>query len=858
MWTFDEENKHELDLNRLKNAIDLGLYSLLSIAQSIGELNITDEISIKVVTNNMHIITGEEALYPEKAIVNGPIRTIPQEYQNLRCTGIDIENSKWNKTKEKQIVECLLQELNVQAADILVAYRHKLRFVQSFEPMRLTKCNEESLYLKEKGVYIITGGFDGVGLEIAEYLVEAVKARLVLISSSLLPPREEWDNYLKLNNEHGKTVNGIKKVKQMEERGAEILTMCADVSDMKQMERAMEEIDRRFSEINGVVHSAVMSDEGLKQLRTREITDSTIAQKTKGTLIINKLMQGRKLDFILYCSSISSIAPLRGQAGYCSANNFLDAFANYAKTKDKTFVISINLDAWQETSTVGKMNFNDLLPINPKDKLTSLECIEVFKRIMESELPDRLSNQVIVSKQDLKEYLNPGDNLDEQDYEQPRNVKTQPQHHQRPDLNTLYIAPESEIEKIFVSVWAQILGIEEIGVNDNFFDLGGDSLKTTHMVAMLRKNNIAIDGAFKYPTISELSKHVHFINDTTKSSDEKLQSIPMISDETVKTLDIKPDHKSWRTCYEDIVVTVLNWLGRGHELMYLESWQFSFMTNTEVSISIGQRLNYDLLTEEEKVLSLIKRFYGVDLKVHLQKDMDETIAAIGRELQLKKPVIIGIDSYWIPWDSAFQIVHWNHAILIVGIDEEKQQVHCTDPFYSIEHCVMSYESIQNGIQNYVTFEIDDNYDTNFDWRESFKNIVLKDKNPENDKNIFKEIRSLANAIENSLDVAKETEGYKDAGTIPLNQSLREIAFGRYKFAKLVEYLAKRYQISELFLLSNKIKLMGVKWDEIREEMFKVLASSTYIPIDEIVVKIQEAANYEESIAHQLFSLGKSE
>ena len=47
----------------------------------------------------------------------------------------------------------------------------------------------------------------------------------------------------------------------------------------------------------------------------------------------------------------------------------------------------------------------------------------------------------------------------------------------RPELNTPYEAPETELERWLVSLWSEVLKIDPVGIHDNFFELGGDSLQ---------------------------------------------------------------------------------------------------------------------------------------------------------------------------------------------------------------------------------------------------------------------------------------------------------------------------------------------------------------------------------------------
>jgi len=74
-----------------------------------------------------------------------------------------------------------------------------------------------------------------------------------------------------------------------------------------------------------------------------------------------------------------------------------------------------------------------------------------------------------------------------------------------------YEAPRSEMEEKLVSIWQEVLGAEKIGINDNFFDLGGHSLKATSMVSKIHKElnvEVPLREVFKTPTIKGLSEYM--------------------------------------------------------------------------------------------------------------------------------------------------------------------------------------------------------------------------------------------------------------------------------------------------------------------------------------------------------------
>ena len=74
-----------------------------------------------------------------------------------------------------------------------------------------------------------------------------------------------------------------------------------------------------------------------------------------------------------------------------------------------------------------------------------------------------------------------------------------------------YIAPQTEIERTIAAIWQSALRLEQVGIHDNFFDLGGQSLLMTQVQGKLRatlKRDISMVDMFKYPTISALAAYL--------------------------------------------------------------------------------------------------------------------------------------------------------------------------------------------------------------------------------------------------------------------------------------------------------------------------------------------------------------
>jgi amino acid adenylation domain-containing protein len=81
----------------------------------------------------------------------------------------------------------------------------------------------------------------------------------------------------------------------------------------------------------------------------------------------------------------------------------------------------------------------------------------------------------------------------------------------RPQLETAYLAPFTRMEKLIVDTWKEILKLDKIGINDNFFHLGGNSLsliKVNNKLKEVLKKEIPVMEMFQFPTIHTLARHI--------------------------------------------------------------------------------------------------------------------------------------------------------------------------------------------------------------------------------------------------------------------------------------------------------------------------------------------------------------
>lgn len=171
--------------------------------------------------------------------------------------------------------------------------------------------------------YLITGGFGALGTQAADHLVEGGARALALVGRVPLPPRREWNGPLP-----PALRRRVARIRALERRGVRVLALGFDVASAKGWNGFAEAlVDAGFPAIRGVVHAAGdLADKALAASSADELA-RVIGPKVAGLHHLLDRIDGRSLDFLLLYSSIASLLPAYGQAGYAAANAYLDGFA---------------------------------------------------------------------------------------------------------------------------------------------------------------------------------------------------------------------------------------------------------------------------------------------------------------------------------------------------------------------------------------------------------------------------------------------------------------------------------------------------------------------------------------------------
>lgn len=541
-----EKISEEAQFEEMQNR---GIYSLYYLTRSLLQ-NKVGRINIFLVSECANEVDqSERTINPHGAALFGLAKVVGQEYSNLvlRCMDID----------EGTTVEDIFIEFASRKNTPLIAYRSSKRYVQEFRRVNIKNYEAQEIALKEDGVYIITGGTGGLGLETGKYLAGKKAVNIGLVSRTKIPEREKWEEILEQGSDK-KLCKAINSILEMESSGGEVICFSADVSNEKAVKAILDDARKRFGKINGIIHAAGVAGEGFIFKKDREVFDRVVLPKVKGTWILDKLTKEDDLDFFVVFSSIMSHFGGPGQGDYTAANAFMDSYS-LLRNKEGKRTLSINWAGWKDIGMAAEFGVDateSIFKLLPTSKaLGSLDevlnsCLsnviigELNLNVIsgaEDELPIRLSGQI---KQAIKR----------QSLKQGNGTKQENGTDVQPKVVIKGISEENmnDTGSRLAQIWTQVLGLSEIDVYDSFSSLGGDSLLATQLLKQIDKvypGLIDISDVFSYPSVMQMAEYIESKIEREKNrQDAKTDGRALSNDKLMSLLD---NLKAGETSIED-------------------------------------------------------------------------------------------------------------------------------------------------------------------------------------------------------------------------------------------------------------------------------------------------------------------
>ena len=218
---------------------------------------------------------------------------------------------------------------------------HAFQFLQKAEHIgKVVVLPPESkkLHVDPRYSYLITGGLGGLGLKLAEWLIDQGAQHLVLLGRK--SPTED-------------TLEKINQLK-LKKEGIQIEIVQADIANEAATTDLMQKFGHSWPELKGIIHSAGILEDGLFLTQDWPKFERVFASKVNGGWNLHTASLSKELDFFVLFSSIASVLGSSGQSNYSAANAFLDGLAYYRQQLGLP-ALSINWGPWAEVGLAAQM-----------------------------------------------------------------------------------------------------------------------------------------------------------------------------------------------------------------------------------------------------------------------------------------------------------------------------------------------------------------------------------------------------------------------------------------------------------------------------------------------------------------------
>ncbi|WP_273770791.1 SDR family NAD(P)-dependent oxidoreductase [Nostoc sp. UHCC 0926] len=284
----------------------------------------------------------------------GLIKVLSAEHAYVASRHIDIDAAMLRNPG--LLEQALTQELTANLEETEICYRQQERFVPYLEAELAEPRADFSI--RSDGVYVISGGTGGIGLEIADYLVAKGVRKLVLMGLNALPPKTKWGDEGEQYSEHLKVKLG--KLASLDRQVEHLSIYTGSLTEPQQLANFFAKIRDRVGSIGGVIHSAgITSDFKKPAFVTKDLASiaTVLEPKVAGLEALTSVFANDALDFFVAFSSLTGLIPrfAKGSCDYALANAYVDWFMAYQNTQlHKRGYKSITWVDWHETGMAAR------------------------------------------------------------------------------------------------------------------------------------------------------------------------------------------------------------------------------------------------------------------------------------------------------------------------------------------------------------------------------------------------------------------------------------------------------------------------------------------------------------------------
>ncbi|MFP5265688.1 MAG: AMP-binding protein [Blastocatellia bacterium] len=557
LWTYVEPAGRELSVEEVEQSQEGGAESMLLLVQALAAEGYEASVQMTVVSNCSQTASSSDQVAWQHAAVPALSRTIWLELPHMKCRHIDLEIDSIDANAER-----IMRERGSVPVEPEVAYRQGRRMTPCLDKAKMSQKMAGTPALSRGGLYLITGGLGGIGTVLSQWLIRHFDAKLALVGRTQLPERGLWES-VKSDQTH--VAACVKNYLSIEALGGEVIYEAVDVCDLQGLRSVVEMAESRWGQpLRGVFHLAGhgslakhwedsqkhwVSKESIEDFRTM------LRPKLIGAQALARLLADKPDPLFVSFSSVNSLFGGASFGSYAGANSALNGFCHYLRYHSRIRAYNFIWSMWadcgmSEGSPAYAVDMAQRMGYQPMTKqqamwslLAALALdpdewvvgVNVNNRRIQRMTSGLRSSRRLVAyfTSDAEDFAaeqlqaitvrdrfnTPVDCSFVRLVSMPRTPKGEVDKEVLLALTNFEakkdvakVAPANELERAILAIWREVLNVERIGVEDNFFDLGGHSLLVSQVLERL--NNLAgcqlsILELFHYPTIRLLAKYLN-------------------------------------------------------------------------------------------------------------------------------------------------------------------------------------------------------------------------------------------------------------------------------------------------------------------------------------------------------------
>ncbi|MES4892289.1 amino acid adenylation domain-containing protein [Streptomyces sp. NPDC096012] len=504
---------------------EAGALSLLALARAlVSRPGGPHPVDLLYVTTGAQAVTAQDRPDPAQAMAGAVLKSLPEESGRLRCVHLDLDPH--GDEDDEAVVALLSAEAANTPVDTEVARRGGRRHVRRLAPPPEPAARQEPP--AADGFHLISGGLGGVGTELAAHLLRTPGTRLLVLGRTPLPAADTWERYPADGTPVAARVAAARRLRRL----GEVRYACADVTDERQVREAVDAATEAWGvPLVSVLHLAGALVERpvgeLDRATWREALDA----KARGAWTLHRVTADRPVTSFVTFSSVNGYFGGAMNTAYAAANAYLDALALHRRALGLP-AQSLAWSMWHERGMSSGYRLTALTEARGYrvlDGTAALRSFDLARALGEPHLligadrtapwvrshvleparqVRRLAGRVTLEEgADLGALYRAAADAAGGDHWVLRAAGSAAQPAAATDAGERILALEGRL----AGLWCAVLGRDRVGRDENFFDLGGNSLLLVAAQNAVNRDlgcDLSVVDLFAHPTVRDLARHL--------------------------------------------------------------------------------------------------------------------------------------------------------------------------------------------------------------------------------------------------------------------------------------------------------------------------------------------------------------